>query len=164
MPFSFSSYALGTIENTPGVRHLIRITDKGAAPKWTCMTCRPDVDVNTTASPDNINETTINNILWLDYPCDYNNVIFSKGLKYYVQECLGPEIPIVLLVKTSTNARRVILDTSFKLRRKVRKFAPPQMKTISVEIEFGFKAQVKLYLPGILREYEDITFPVILLV
>lgn len=77
---------------------------------------------------------------------------------------MGPEIPIVLLVKTSSNARRVILDTSYKLRRKVRKFSPPQMKTISVEIEFGFKAQVRLYLPGILREYEDITFPVILLV
>lgn len=77
---------------------------------------------------------------------------------------MGPEIPIVLLVKTASNSRRVILDTSYKLRRKVRKFSPPQMKTISVEIEFGFKAQVRLYLPGILREYEDVTFPVILLV
>uniref|UniRef100_A0A6P7GH46 Venom dipeptidyl peptidase 4 n=1 Tax=Diabrotica virgifera virgifera TaxID=50390 RepID=A0A6P7GH46_DIAVI len=155
-------YAIGTIENSPGVRHLIRITDQ-SSPQWFCMTCRPEVDQNSTFS-ESQNETTINNSLWLDYPCDYNNVIFSKNYNYYIQECLGPEIPIVLLVKTSTNTRRVILDTSFKLRKKVRKLSPPQTKTISVEIEYGFKAQVRLYLPGILREYEDITFPIVLLV
>lgn len=127
------------------------------------MTCRPEIDSNSTLS-DVQNETTINNSLWLDYPCDYNNVIFSKNYKYYIQECLGPEIPIVLLVKTSSNTRRAILDMSFKLRKKVRRLAPPQTKTISVEIEYGFKAQVRLYLPGILREYEDVTFPIVLLV
>lgn len=127
------------------------------------MTCRPEIDANITYS-ENMNETMISNSLWLDYPCDYNNVIFSRNFKFYIQECLGPEIPIVLLVKTSSNARRVVLDTSFKLRRKVRKLSPPQVKTISVEIEFGYKAQVKLYLPGVLREYEDVTFPLILLV
>ncbi|KAJ8966471.1 hypothetical protein NQ314_003505, partial [Rhamnusium bicolor] len=156
-------YAIGTIENAPGVRHLIRIINRNSSSDWTCMTCRPLIDINMTFS-ENMNETMINNSLWLDYPCDFNNVIFSKNYKYYIQECLGPEIPIVLLVKTSTNTRRVVLDTSFKLRRKVRKLAPPQIKTISVEIEFGYKAQVRLYLPGVLREYEDVTFPLILLV
>ncbi|XP_056635273.1 inactive dipeptidyl peptidase 10 isoform X1 [Diorhabda sublineata] len=155
-------YALGTLENAPGVRHLLRITDQNS-PQWFCLTCSPEVDLNSTFSEPQ-NETTINNSLWLDYPCEYNNVIFSKNYKYYIQECLGPEIPIVLLVKTSTNSRRVILDTSFKLRKKVRKLSPPQIKTFSVEIEYGFKAQVRLYLPGILREYEDITFPIVLLV
>ncbi|KAJ8954777.1 hypothetical protein NQ318_014887 [Aromia moschata] len=156
-------YAIGTIENAPGVRHLIRISNRNSSPEWICMTCRPEIDANMTYS-DNMNDTMINNSLWLDYPCDFNNVIFSRGYKYYVQECLGPEIPIVLLVKTSTNARHAVLDTSFKLRRKVRKLSPPQMKTISVEIEFGYKAQVRLYLPGVLREYEDVTFPLVLLV
>ncbi|CAH1163711.1 unnamed protein product [Phaedon cochleariae] len=155
-----SIYAIGTTESSPSVRHLIRITED-SSPQ--CMTCRPEIDMNSTFSED-INDTKINNSLWLDYPCDYNNVIFSKYFKYYIQECLGPEIPIVLLVKTSSNTRRVILDTSLKLRKKIRKISPPQTKTISVEIEYGFKAQVRLYLPGILREYEDVTFPLVLLV
>nr|CAI5827942.1 unnamed protein product [Callosobruchus analis] len=143
--------------------HLLKIMDSKSPPEWECMTCRPEIDVNSTFA-ENLNETVISHSLWLDYPCDYNNVIFSKNYKYYVQECLGPEIPIVLLVKTSTNARRAILDTSFKLRRRVRKFSPPQVKTISVEIEYGFKSQVRLFLPGVLREYEETTFPLILLV
>ncbi|XP_018579653.1 inactive dipeptidyl peptidase 10 [Anoplophora glabripennis] len=156
-------YAIGTIDNTPAVRHLVRITNRNSTSEWMCMTCRPEIDANVTFT-ENMNETMISNSLWLDYPCDYNNVIFSRNFKFYIQECLGPEIPIVLLVKTSSNARRVVLDTSFKLRRKVRKLSPPQVKTISVEIEFGYKAQVRLYLPGGLREYEDVTFPLILLV
>lgn len=125
------------------------------------MTCKPEIDINNTFT-DNINETILNNTLYMDYPCDFNNVIFSKNYKYFIQECLGPEIPIVLLVKTSTNTRRAVLDTSFKLKRKVKKFSPPQIKTITVEIEFGYKAQVRLYLPPVLREYEDVTFPLIL--
>ncbi|CAH1184994.1 unnamed protein product [Phyllotreta striolata] len=157
-----SIYAIGTTDNSPGVRHLIRIADRSPT-TWSCLTCRPEVDLNST-SADGQNETAINNSLWLDYPCDYNAVAFSRGYKYYVQECLGPEIPIVLLVRTSSNARRAILDTSFKLRKKVRRLSAPRTKTISVEIEYGFKAQVRLYLPGILREYEDVAFPIVLLV
>ncbi|XP_074026829.1 inactive dipeptidyl peptidase 10 isoform X3 [Leptinotarsa decemlineata] len=154
-------YAIGTTENSPGVRHLIRIIDKESSPEWMCMTCRQD-DANSTN--ETTNDSMIKNSLWLDYPCDYNNVIFSKFYKYYIQECLGPEIPIVFLVKTSSNTRRVILDTSYKLRKRVRKFSLPTMKSFSVEIEYGFRAQVRLFLPAILREYEEVTFPLILLV
>ncbi|KAJ8971847.1 hypothetical protein NQ317_005834, partial [Molorchus minor] len=148
---------------THGVRHLIRITNRNSSSDRMCMTCRPEVDTNVTNS-ERTNDSTISNSLWLDYPCDFNNVIFSRNYRYYIQECLGPEIPIVFLVRTSTNTRTAVLDTSFKLRRKVRKLSPPQVKTITVEIEFGYKAQVRLFLPGVLREYEDVTFPLILLV
>ncbi|XP_060515973.1 inactive dipeptidyl peptidase 10 isoform X2 [Cylas formicarius] len=159
-------YALGTIENSPGYRHLIKIVDKDAYPEWSCVTCNPEAVVphNTTADMMISNDTASNDTLWSNYPCDYNNVIFSKSFNYFIQECLGPEIPIVILVKTITNTRQLVLDTSHKLRRKARKLSVPREKTISVEIEFGYKAQVKLYLPGVLREYEDVTFPLILLV
>ncbi|XP_049817276.1 inactive dipeptidyl peptidase 10 [Aethina tumida] len=155
-------YAIGTTENSPGVRHLIKITDVASTPDWTCMTCKPELDPNSTLSE--LNETLAMKSLMLDYTCDFNNVIFSKNFKYYIQECLGPEIPIVALVRTSTNSRLAVLDSSHKLRRKVKKLSPPQIKTISVEIEFGYKAQVRLYLPQVLREYEDVTFPLILIV
>lgn len=114
--------------------------------------------------PDYMNETMINTSLLVDYICDYNNVIFSKTYKYYIQECLGPKIPVVFLAETATNARLAVLDAAIKLRKKIKSMSAPQVKTIQVEIEFGYKAQVRLYLPPALREYEEVSFPMILLV
>lgn len=130
------------------------------------MTCEPKIDFNTTALyyQDYFNETVVNTSLLANYECDYNDVMFSKSYKYYIQECLGPNIPVVFLVETSTNTRLAVLDNSAKLRKKMKNMSGPQIKTIQVEIEFGYKAQVRLYLPPILREYEEVTFPLILLV
>lgn len=111
-----------------------------------------------------MNESMINDSLLVNYACDFNNVIFSKNYKYYIQECLGPNIPVVFLVETATNTRLAVLDGSIKLRNKVKDLSSPQIKTIQVEIEDGYKAQVRLYLPPVLREYEEVTFPLILLV
>lgn len=129
------------------------------------MTCEPKIDPNMTFFyyQDYINETIINSSLLVNYPCDFNNVIFSKNYKYYIQECLGPNIPVVFLVETATNIRLAVLDGSEGLRTKIESISAPQIKTIQVEIEFGYKAQVRLYLPPVLREYEEITFPLILI-
>ncbi|XP_076260246.1 inactive dipeptidyl peptidase 10 isoform X2 [Rhynchophorus ferrugineus] len=157
-------YALGTSPNKPGERHLLRIQGKpNTKDEMTCLTCLSDLDRNNTFI-DSLNETVLNNNLWLNYPCEYNNIIFSKSASYFVQECLGPNIPIVVLAKTLPNIRLAVLDTSNKLRKRVKRFSAPQEKSISVEIEFGYKAQVRLYLPAVLREYEDTTFPLVLLV
>ncbi|CAH1126725.1 unnamed protein product [Ceutorhynchus assimilis] len=160
--FSFI-YALGTIEQMPGVRHLLKITDRNSLPDWECLTCMSKIDKNRTELL-NFNETVLNENLWLNYRCDYNKIIFSKNFSYFIQECLGPEVPIVILARTFPYCRILILDSSAKLRRRVKRISPPQEKCISVEIEFGYKAQVRLYLPAILREYEDTTFPLVLLV
>lgn len=159
-------YALATNENAPGVRHLFKIGDTNSSQPWTCLTCQPRIDPNITYGfyLDFANETLINNSLLVDYVCDFNNIIFSKNYKYYIQECLGPNIPVVFLVESATNTRLAVLDSSIKLRKKVKSFSAPQIKTIQVEIEDGYKAQVRLYLPPILREYEEVTFPLILLV
>ncbi|XP_015837624.1 inactive dipeptidyl peptidase 10 isoform X3 [Tribolium castaneum] len=159
-------YALATNENAPGVRHLFKIGDTNSSQQWTCMTCQPRIDPNVTYVyfQDNMNETMINNSLLGNYACDFNNIIFSKNYKYYIQECLGPNIPVVFLVETATNTRLAVLDASVKLTRKVKNLSAPQIKTIQVEIEDGYRAQVRLYLPPILREYEEVTFPLILLV
>ncbi|XP_063919511.1 inactive dipeptidyl peptidase 10 isoform X1 [Zophobas morio] len=159
-------YALATNENAPGVRHLFKIGDTNSSQPWTCMTCQPRIDPNVTYFfyPDFMNESMINDSLLVNYACDFNNVIFSKNYKYYIQECLGPNIPVVFLVETATNTRLAVLDGSIKLRNKVKDLSSPQIKTIQVEIEDGYKAQVRLYLPPVLREYEEVTFPLILLV
>ncbi|XP_044744473.1 inactive dipeptidyl peptidase 10 isoform X3 [Coccinella septempunctata] len=159
-------YAIATNENQPGVRHLFKLGDMNSSQSWTCLTCQPKIDPNVTNAyfAEYINETMLNNSLLSDYKCDYNNVIFSKSFKYYIQECLGPDIPVVFLVETAQNVRMAVLDTGSRLRKNVNKFAQPQIKKIQVEIEFGYKAQVKMYLPPVLREYEDVAFPMVLLV
>ncbi|XP_050308297.1 inactive dipeptidyl peptidase 10 isoform X3 [Anthonomus grandis grandis] len=156
-------YALATIDH-PGFRHLIRIIDRSALPDWECLTCIREFQTNCTDDESYFNETILNENMWMSYRCNYNHIFFSKNLSYFIQECLGPEIPIVILAKTHPYSRLAVLDTSSKLRRRIKKFSPPQEKHISVEIEFGYRAQVKLYLPASLREYEDCTFPLVLLV
>ncbi|XP_030754520.1 inactive dipeptidyl peptidase 10 [Sitophilus oryzae] len=161
---NFYIYALGTSPNNPGHRHLLRINSKiNSKEEQACLTCFNETEQNTTES-NPFNETILNQNMWLNYQCDYNNVILSKGASYFIQECLGPDIPIVVLARTLPNIRLAVLDTSNKLRKRVNRFSSPQEKSISVEIEFGYKAQVRLYLPAILREYEDTTFPLVLLV
>ncbi|XP_077283186.1 inactive dipeptidyl peptidase 10 [Arctopsyche grandis] len=102
-----------------------------------------------------LNESVPNN-------CLYNNVIFSANNRYYVQECLGPESPSVYLAETLTNFRVAILHAGEQLRDRVNALAAPQIKTFQVEIQDGYHAQVRLYLPPGLREYEELPFPLIL--
>ncbi|KAH1000742.1 hypothetical protein HUJ04_013036 [Dendroctonus ponderosae] len=107
---SKGGYAIGTIEQNPGSRHLIKITDKNSLPIWECVTCVSDMDWNST-EPFCYNETVLNDNLWLNYRCEYNNVVFSNNSSYFIQECLGPEIPIVTLARTSSYERLAILDS-----------------------------------------------------
>ncbi|KAK9732357.1 Prolyl oligopeptidase family [Popillia japonica] len=167
-------YAIATNEKEPGVRHLFKVGDYNSTQPWTCLTCKPHIDT----SNNNINRTydaitsdstltndTLNNPSTLsNYRCEYNNVIFSQSFKYYVQECLGPDVPVVFLVETGTNYRVAVLSTGSSLRDDIQGYAAPQVKRISVTIEGEYIAQVRLYLPPILREYEEIAFPTILLV
>lgn len=160
----FYRYAVATNENNPGVRHLFKIGDLNSTQPWTCMTCQPKIDLNLTYYDEYANETELRQAMFLDYNCNYNNIIFSIGYKYYVHECLGPNVPVVFLVETATNYRIAVLDSSTSLRMRIGNLSNPQIKKIEVEIEDGYKAQVKLFLPQVLREYEDVTFPLILVV
>ncbi|GJQ82661.1 hypothetical protein Trydic_g19678 [Trypoxylus dichotomus] len=161
-------YAIATNEKEPGVRHLFKVGDYNSTQPWTCLTCKPHIDINRTydtiASDSPLNETLYNISMLSHYHCEYNNVIFSYSYKYYVQECLGPDVPVIFLVETSTNYRVAVLSFGSSLRNDIHSFAAPQIKRISVTIEGEYTAQVRLYLPPVLREYEEIVFPTILLV
>lgn len=132
------------------------------------MTCQPKIDFNITSfDGDLMNDTLLNDTMLLYYKCDYNNVFFSRNFRYYVQECLGPDIPVLFLVETATNYRMVILDSSSSLRNRVRNLSKPRIKKFHVDIDDRdetYKAQVMLHLPPVLREYEDVAFPLILIV
>lgn len=154
---------MATNEKEPGVRHLFKVGDTNSTQPWTCLTCKPQLGPNRTHEQTN-NTSVLTKSLLLHYRCEFNNVIFSVSYKYYVQECLGPTTPVVFLVETATNTRLAVLDNGATLWLEVRKYSMPQIKEVSVIIEDGFEAQVKLYLPPILREYEDAVFPTILIV
>lgn len=94
--------------------------------------------------------------------CLYNKIHFSRNFSYYVQECLGPEVPSIYLVETSTNTKIALLNGGDTLRKRIIQLAIPQIRTFSVEIRHGFLAQVRLFLPPGMKEDEDIAFPVVL--
>lgn len=79
--FSIFRYAIATNENMPGVRHLFKIGDTNSSQPWTCLTCQPKLDFNTTFYDPDINETILNSTMLADYKCEYNNVIFSHSYR-----------------------------------------------------------------------------------
>lgn len=79
-----------------------------------------------------------------------------------IYRCAGPEVPSSVLVDVATNTIVYILDTNSELRALFASMAKPQIRTIQVEMESGYHAQVRLFLPPGLREHEDMTFPLIL--
>lgn len=76
---------------------------------------------------------------------------------------MGPDIPVVFLVETATNSRLAVLDSGQTLRNKIQVLSTPQIRKFQVEIEAGYKAQVRLHFPPVLREYEDVAFPMIVI-
>ena len=74
----------------------------------------------------------------------------------------GPDVPSVHLMETATNTKLATLEMNLDIRRKYRALSVPQTKIFQVELGEGFTAQVKLQLPPGFRDYEDMTFPLIL--
>lgn len=83
-------------------------------------------------------------------------------IAFIVQECLGPESPSVYLAEALSNFRVAILNTGNQLRDRVAALAAPQIKTFQVEIQDGYHAQVRLYLPPGLRDFDEMPFPLVL--
>lgn len=101
------------------------------------------------------NERTSNN-------CLYNHILFSSDYSYYIQECLGPEVPSVYLVETNSNQKVLTLDAGDTLRSLLSENSLPQIRILDVKINNGFHAKVKLYIPPDIREEAETTYPLIL--
>ncbi|XP_067139142.1 inactive dipeptidyl peptidase 10-like isoform X3 [Centruroides vittatus] len=132
-------YYLAASANEIGQQHLYSITDMNAniSKKANCLTC----DIGKS--------------------CLYNNAIFSKNAKYYILECLGPEIPRVELWNTEENKLIEVLDTNDNLRDLINKRALPQVRTFQVPIDGGYKANVRLFLPPGLKNDEITKYPLL---
>lgn len=93
----------------------------------------------------------------------YHNAIFSPNSKYYVLECLGPDIPTSVLYKTSNPKPNLVavLQNNTQLKDRMSKMALPQLKTFPVQISGGYQAHVRLHLPPGLREDEITRYPLV---
>lgn len=94
--------------------------------------------------------------------CLYNRVHMSKQFSYYVLECLGPDPPSIYLVDSSISKKIFIINDGAELAQNFLELAMPQVRTFSVEIRDGYHAQVRLFLPPMAKEDEEISFPLIL--
>uniref|UniRef100_A0A336MK89 Venom dipeptidyl peptidase 4 n=1 Tax=Culicoides sonorensis TaxID=179676 RepID=A0A336MK89_CULSO len=115
---------------------------------------------------NNNNSSRISSVRWYNEvdeatSCLYNDVRLSYRFTYFIQECLGPTIPTTFVVNTVTRARLFTIDDGQYLREKLEPIAVPNIKKFSVVIKNGFEAQVKLYLPPMLNEDEDLAYPLI---
>jgi len=94
--------------------------------------------------------------------CLYNRVYMSADFSYYVLECLGPDSPSIYLVDSSLAKKIFIINRGAELAERVEELALPQVKTFSVEIKDGFHAQVRIFLPPMAKEDEEVSFPLVL--
>ncbi|KAL7050442.1 hypothetical protein ACKWTF_004084 [Chironomus riparius] len=94
--------------------------------------------------------------------CLFNRVHMSTEFSFHILECLGPDTPSIYLVDTFLARKIFIIDNGAELAQNVLELALPQVKTFSVEIRDGFHAQVRLFLPPMAKEDEEVSFPLIL--
>nr|XP_042895921.1 prolyl endopeptidase FAP isoform X6 [Parasteatoda tepidariorum] len=132
-------FYISTLDGKPGERHLFGVTDTTHnKPKTvTCYTCD--------LGPD----------------CLYNDASFSLNYTYYALDCLGPGIPQVQMRLTQSNHIVSIMDTNDELRELVDQRAMPKVKNLKVPIDGNYYANVRLYLPPALQEYEITKYPML---
>ncbi|XP_054274362.1 inactive dipeptidyl peptidase 10-like isoform X2 [Macrosteles quadrilineatus] len=153
-------------EKKPAQRHVYRVSDIvniTTSIQWECLTC-PTYPVNG-SNITSVHENKTNDM----YPvksmsCLYTRATFSPGLspRFYILECLGPDVPSVLVMNALTNTKVALLDGNSLLAQQYAAMARPQVRIFPVEMESGYQAQVKLLLPPGMREDEEMAFPLIL--
>lgn len=115
----------------------------------------------TTVAPNSTSKMTKTIVAKLS-PCLYNQVTFSPSNRYFVRECLGPGVPTVTLHKAPLGQLYFVLDNNTALKEEVDDMGFPLIRTFFVEVNDGYRAPVKLYLPPGLREEEEFKFPLVL--
>lgn len=167
----------------PGTRHLFKTGDRNSSQRtWECLTCYYENGTLISSRSNENKSGSVQDAIYASYKnylvnvsledgeaaasphCLFSKVYFSSvhNPKYYVLDCLGPEVPTSVLVQASTNSIISILNLNSELRSLFTTMAVPQIKTFQVEIENGYHAQVRLYLPPGFRDYEEMTFPLVL--
>ncbi|KAF8793470.1 Prolyl endopeptidase FAP like protein [Argiope bruennichi] len=88
----------------------------------------------------------------------------SKHILYYITTLEGkpgPGIPRVEIRLTATNKIVSVLDANTELQEFVERKAMPVIKNLHVPIDGNYFANVRLYLPPVLKDYEITKYPVL---
>ncbi|XP_054168267.1 dipeptidyl aminopeptidase-like protein 6 [Oppia nitens] len=133
-------YFIATIYNQPGIRHIFSVTDMNSKiPRVIdCLSC-------------NRSEK-----------CWFNNAVFSPNGRYYLSECLGPDIPSVYLMSVDDNKFIETLDNNEELQNIFKLISLPKMKYMTIPNGKGFNIRVELILPQTLDENEDTKYPAVI--
>ncbi|XP_023340211.1 inactive dipeptidyl peptidase 10 [Eurytemora carolleeae] len=110
-------YFQATKENSPGERHLYKVTDfkSGQPGLVTCLSCQ---ELNTRGGT-----------------CGYNSFEFSTDHSFYAMSCDGPHVPQVYMYETNPNSRLEILVDNAKLSSDLAAKSLPKVKHLF--ISFG---------------------------
>jgi len=123
-------YFKATKENSPGERHLYKVTDfqSGQPGLVTCLSCE---ELNTRGGA-----------------CGYNSFEFSHDKSFYAMSCNGPHVPQVYLYQTNPNQRTAILVDNAKLSADLALKSLPKVSNLNIPVDGGkYQAKVRLYLP-----------------
>ena len=123
-------YFKATKENSPGERHLYKVTDfqSGQPGLVTCLSCE---ELNTRGGA-----------------CGYNSFEFSSDKSFYAMSCNGPHVPQVYLYETNPNQRTAILVDNAKLSADLAAKSLPKVSNLNIPVDGGkYQAKVRLYLP-----------------
>jgi len=123
-------YFKATKEDSPGERHLYKVTDfqSGQPGLVTCLSCD---ELNTRGGA-----------------CGYNSFEFSSDKSYYAMSCDGPHVPQVYLYQTNPNQRLLVLVDNAKLSADLSSKSLPKVSNLNIPVDGGkYQAKVRLYLP-----------------
>lgn len=187
----FYRYFLGIPEHKPSQQHLYRVSailpQRGLptnAPE--CLTCTPSLveEANfnsafTQQLPQKA-ENPENSLSSIDFACRYHTALFppSTEPKYVLITCHGPSIPTANIYRVNTAPSNTTLDdrqenaavleiaaivqNNTQLKMAVQHISMPRIRTFPVMISGGYRAQVRLYLPPVLREDEITQYATVL--
>lgn len=130
-----SIYFISTLEEKSGEQHLFAASSEHH--KVTCLSCN------------------------MGKSCLFNNARFSPGAKYFILECLGPSIPRTEMRRTQDNKLLYVINDNKQLRELVDKRTLPQIQSFQVSLPNDYKANVRLFLPAILRNDEITKYPMV---
>ena len=125
-------YFKATKEDSPGERHLYKVTDfqSGQPGLVTCLSCD---ELNTRGGS-----------------CGYNSFEFSSDKSYYAMSCDGPHVPQVYLYQTNPNQRLTTLVDNSKLSADLASKSLPKVSNLNIPVDNG-KYQAKV--GSLVRKY-----------
>ena len=81
-------------------------------------------------------------------PCLWNSASFSHDGTHYVWTCTGSYTePLITVINTKTKETMMTWENNAKLNTELRGKAAPLQRDFWVDVDGGFKAQVRLILP-----------------